>query len=154
MKSRPTRLLFLLILFLCASVNASPGTGSAELHPIDQSGAQAEILFLDTGDSTTGLIIFGTASGLDPSAGYLSLRYDRLSVPGGPVACEPSPSSTLTFLQMFVGFWSVNPDGTATLFAQLIGASYTELADIGAISIRLASDGSLQACGRIHRNRK
>ncbi|MCI0416775.1 hypothetical protein L0222_28740 [bacterium] len=131
---------------------AEPRTGSSEQHPINQSGIRGEILFLDTGNSSTGLIISGTATGLDPAASYISLRYDRGSVPGGPVACEPTDG--LTAAQMFVGFWTVNSDGTGSIFAQLAGDTYTPLTDIGTISIRLASDGSLQACGEIHRNRK
>lgn len=136
----------------CPYASGEQATGGAIQTPIQQSGIRGEILFLDTGSPANGLIVSGTATGLNPSASYISLRYDIRSVPGGPRACEPSPSNTLTDAQMFVGFWTVNPDGTGTIFAQLVGDTYTSLTEIGTISIRLASDGSLQACGKIHRN--
>lgn len=143
--------LFFLIAF-CLYAVAQQGTGGAIQTPIQQSGIKGEILFLDTGSPMNGLIVSGIATGLDPSSGYISLRYDRRSVPGGPRACEPSSSNPLTEAQMFISFWTVNADGTGTLFAQLIGDTYTSLAEIKTVSIRLASDGSLQACGEIHRN--
>jgi len=154
------RKLFILIVTLgvmavsLSSVGAlsQPSTGSARLHEINRSGIQARMLFLDTGDPATGLVVSGTATGLDPAAAYISLRYDTGSVPGGPLACEPSDSSTLTEAQMFVGSWTVAADGTGTLFAIKTDATYTALTEIGAISIRRVPGGTLQACGQIHRN--
>ena len=66
-------------------------TGSARLTPINGSGIQAEILFLDTGSDVNGLVVSGKAIGLDPTQAYFSLLYNVGSVPGGPVACTPAP---------------------------------------------------------------
>ena len=154
------RKLFILLIVTFGTLAASlssvgalsePSTGSARQHQINRSGIQGRILFLDTGDPATGLVISGTATGLNPNAAYISLRYDTGSVPGGPVACEPS-DSTLTEAQMFVGSWTVAADGTGTLFAIKTGTTYTALNDVGSISIRRVPGGTLQACGQIHRN--
>ncbi len=129
---------------------AQQSTGKAHLHPIGQSGIQGVILFLDTGSPLTGLIVSGFATGLDPAAGgYVSLRYDDRSVPGGPRACEPSAFDDLTFPQMFVGSWTVNVDGTGTLFVAKTLETYTPLSEIQTTSIRRATGGILQACGVI-----
>ncbi len=127
-------------------------TGSAQLSQISGSGIRGQILFLDSGSSTNGLVVSGFATGLDPTAAYISLRYDTGSVPGGPLACEPSSPDPLTGAQMFVGAWTVNSDGTGTLFAIKSGASYTPLSAIGSISIRRVPGGVLQACGQINTN--
>ncbi len=134
-------------------------TGSARQTPINQSGIQSEILFLDTGSNVHGLVVSGKASGLDPTQTYFSLLYDVGSVPGGPAACTPSRSNDLTGAQMFTAFWAVASNGTGTLFRQKTGAAYVPLSDIATVSIRKATPGQnppffdiLQACGEIHRN--
>src|SRR5215216_2222249 len=87
-----------------------PSTGAATLHQVDRSGITARIVFLDTGDPSTGLVVSGTAKGLDPEDTYITLVYDDGSVPGGPRACEPPPGNDQTMAQMFVGTWTVAAD--------------------------------------------
>jgi hypothetical protein len=49
-------------------------TAHALQHPVNQSGVMGEISFTETG---TGLLVTGTATGLQPSVGrYVSLVYD------------------------------------------------------------------------------
>jgi len=134
-------------------------TGGAEQHAINNSGIQAEVLFLDTGSNVHGLVVSGKATGLDPTQTYFSLLYNVGSVPGGPTACTPSPGNAITFAQMFTAFWTVAPDGTGTLFRQKTGTAYVALSDVATVSIRKATPGMnppffdiLQACGEIHRN--
>ena len=128
------------------SVGADQGVGSARTHAIDGSGIRGRIVFLDSGDSAGGLVVSGRATGLDPAQGYVSLIYDRGAVPGGPEACLPTGG--LTGTQMFVGFWSVDEDGTGSLFVTKTGDAYAPIDDVGAVSIRLATM-ALQACGRV-----
>lgn len=153
-----------LVLLVAASLAAQAppqgqATGSARLTPINISGIEAEILFLDTGSGVHGLVVSGKASGLDPAQTYFSLLYKVGSVPGGPTACTPPPGSDITEAQMFTNFWTVASDGTGTLFRQKTGAAYVPLSDISTVSIRKATPGQnppffniLQACGEIHRN--
>ncbi len=144
-----------LLMATAASALDAPGRGAAQQHSIDESGIQGTILLLDTGNDTDGLILSGRATGLIPSATYVTLVYDAASVPAGPVACLPGDFS-LTSTQMFVGMWQVEADGTGTLFAQKTGDSYAALELIGAISIRdvqgpMPQGAILVACGRVHR---
>lgn len=143
-----TSTLSLFILAVPAGSFADPSLGSARQHSIDRSGVSGRILFLDTGDPDKGLIMSGSATGLDPEQAYLTLVYDQGSAPSGPSACEPT-GPALNGAQMFVGVWTVHEDGTGTLFAVKTGSRYARLDQIGAVSIR---DGSraLQACGRVH----
>jgi hypothetical protein len=137
------------------SASDKPSTGAARLHQIHKSGITARIVFLDTGDPSTGLIVSGTATGLDPEDIYITLVYDDGSVPGGPRACEPPPDNDQTDAQMFVGTWTVAPDGTGTLNATKTGASYVPLDDISTVSVReVVGVGlpELEACGEVHRN--
>lgn len=134
-------------------------TGSARLTPINQSGIEAEILFLDTGSNVHGLVVSGKASGLNPAKSYFSLLYDVGSVPGGPNACTPPANNDLTGAQMFTAFWAVAPDGTGTLFRQKAGAAYVPLSDVATVSIRRVTPGQnppffdiLEACGEVNRN--
>ncbi|MGI0025771.1 MAG: hypothetical protein ACREA4_11605, partial [Nitrososphaera sp.] len=77
-------------------------------------------------------------------------------LPGGPNACVPSTiPSPITGAQMLVGSWSVEQDGTGTLFAVKTGEGYSPLSDIGAMSVRVVDPvppPDLQACGRVHEN--
>jgi hypothetical protein len=77
---------------LVAQAPTGQATASAQQHPINNSGIQAEILFLDTGSDVHGLVLAGRATGLDPTQTYFSLLYNTGSVPGGPSACTPSSS--------------------------------------------------------------
>lgn len=126
---------------------AEPSLGSALVHSIDGSGIRGRISFLDSGDAASGLVVAGSASGLDPSQGYVTLVYDRGALPGGPDACLPTGG--LDGTRMFVGFWNVSGDGSGSLFVVKSGDSYAALEEIGAVSIR-AADFSLQACGQAH----
>ncbi len=130
----------------------------ANLHQIDQSRIKAQIQFVDTGST---LKFNGTATGLDPTKTYVSLVYDDDSIPGGPRACLPTDNS-LSFAQMVLGVWRVNPDGTGTLSGTNRGTSYVPLTSIGTTSVRQDTQPTqplptvadpnrfvLQACGRI-----
>ena len=102
----------------------------------------------------------GTATGLIPGDLCVSLIYDKRSVPGGPLACEPAldpadPDSILP--TMFIGLWTINPDGTPNLavtntnpfpFPVGPGVDYVPLSKFNTISIRCASVGFERvACG-------
>ncbi len=130
---------------------AGQALGSAQAHSIDGSGIKGDILFLDSGDPQSGLVVSGSAAGLDPGQVYLSLVYDMGSVPAGSAACEPS-GPFLDGTQMFVGFWTVEEDGSGTLFVQKTGDAYAALRQVGAVSIR-QGNLALQACGRVHEQR-
>ncbi len=143
-----------------AQAPEGPSTAAAQQHAINNSGIQAEILFLDTGSDVHGLVVSGKASGLDPTKTYFSLLYNNGSVPGGPNACIPSPSGTpITDAQMFTAFWTVALGGTGTLFRQKTGTAYVPLSQIATVSIRKVTPGQnppffdiLQACGEIRVN--
>jgi hypothetical protein len=113
---------------------SSPSTGSARLHPYDQSGIKARIDFVDTHNELTGLLITGTATGLDPDKIYVSLIYDNAAVPGGPRACQPG-NDTLDEEQMGLGRWIVNPDGTGTLVSVNAEGAYVPLSEFDTVSI-------------------
>jgi hypothetical protein len=118
------------VMIATSSVGAlsSPSTGSARLHPYDRSGVKASMTFFDTHDEIAGLIVNGTATGLDPNKKYVSLISDNDSVPGGPQACEFSDDS-FDEEEMFAGSWHVNADGTATLFFVMSEGGYVPLSD-------------------------
>ncbi len=112
---------------------------------------------MDTGSSENGLVVSGTATGLDPTQMYFTLVYDKDSLPGGPNACTPPPTNDVTEDQMKVDFWHVHSDGTGTLFRVKTGSAYVALSGIATVSIRHVvgppPEGFvLQACGEIHRN--
>lgn len=159
----PIAAALVLLIVLAVEAQAPLGgqfAGSARQTPINQSGIQGEIVFLDTGSSVHGLVVSGKATGLDPTQTYFSLLYNTSSLPGGPNACVPDPKAPpITDAQMFTNFWSVAPDGTGTLFRQKTGAAYVALSDVATVSIRKVTPGMnppfieiLQACGRINVN--
>src|SRR5262249_28849 len=121
-------------------------TGHTQLHPIDQSGIQAEVHLADTGTSLKAL---GVASGLNPRHAYISLIYGAGSVPGGPRGWEPD--WTMKGPQMVLGFWAVEPDGSGTLVVSgKTGPAYAPVTNAGTVSIRDANLGfALQACGQV-----
>jgi hypothetical protein len=141
------------------STRRRPTTGSADLNPIDESGIRARIAFLDSGSPQNQLVVAGVATGLDPTQTYVTLVYDREAAFEGPLACVPSRTpSPLTSDQMIVGFWTVAPDGTGSLFAVKTGVSYVPLREVGAASIRVVlgpppAGFVLQACGQVQANR-
>jgi len=148
------------VMIVTASVGAlsSPTTGSARLHPYDRSGVKARMSFLDTHDDNTGLIVSGTATGLDPEKQYVSLIADNGSVPGGPQACEPTDDS-LDEEEMFAGPWQVNADGSGTLLFTMSQGGYVPLSDFDTISIREVTVPGrpdlfpLVACGQINKHK-
>ena len=104
------------------------GSAHALQHPVNQSGVMGRITFVET---DAGLVVEGTATGLEPSVGrYVSLVYDIGSVPGGPTACEP----TVELDGMFVGIWAVDADGNGTLIQ--LNPAVAPLSSIDTISIR------------------
>ena len=126
------------------SAASAESTGFVNQHQIDQSGIKGNLVFLDTEEA--GMLVTGVATGLDPDLPYVTLLYDRESVPSGPNACLPSSDAP-----MFVGFWILNPDGTGTLDGRIDRA----LSDVGTSSIRIFTGeppGLLVACGRVHEN--
>lgn len=152
--------IMLVAVFLVAQAPTGQATASAQQHPINNSGIQAEILFLDTGSHVNGLVLSGRATGLDPTQTYFSLLYNTGSVAGGPSACTPSSSGpAITEAQMFTAFWTVAPDGAGTLFRQKTGTAYVPLSAVATISIRKVTPemnppffNILQACGEINVN--
>jgi hypothetical protein len=107
-------------------------TGHAELHPVNQSGVRGSVDFTET---DAGVRVTGTATGLQPSAGrYISLVYDLGSVPGGPIACEPSPDDPVGPVGMFVGSWVVDSAGNGILVQT--NPAVASLALIDSVSIR------------------
>ena len=147
------------IVIATSSVGAlsSPSTGSARLHPIDRSGIKARMDFLDTHDVNTGLIISGTATGLDPGKFYISSVQDNDSVPGGPRACELPEFFDEEIV--FLGRWEVNADGTGTLVSVQSQGGYAPLGDFGTVAIReLTIPGRpdlapVLACGQINKHK-
>jgi hypothetical protein len=103
----------------------------ATQHPMSQSGAQGRIEFRSA--PSGGVIVTGTATGLQPSVGrYTSLVYDRGSAPGGPDACEP----TTPMPGMFVGIWAVDALGNGNLIQLAPPGAIAPLEAIDTISIR------------------
>ncbi len=144
--------LAVVLITFASTALASTITGAANLHPIDNSGIQANITFTDNG---TTLTVNGTATGLVPKQTYFTLVYDVGSKPSGPAACEPPPTNDQTEAQMIVGFWVNNGDGTGTLHAAKSGPSYVALSDIHTTSVRHVVGAPpegfiLQACGEVH----
>jgi|GEM_PF-6558542 len=148
------------VMIATSSVGAlsSPSTGSARLHPYDQSGVKARMSFLDTQDDNTGLIITGTATGLDPTRIYFSSLHDNSSVPGGPRACE-IPEDGFDEERMFTARWQVNADGTGTLFTVQNQGAFLPLSDFDTVGIReLTIAGRpdlapLVACGQVNKHK-
>lgn len=105
-------------------------TAEATQHPVNQSGAHGHVMFTQTAD---GVAVAGTATGLEPSVGrYETLVYDVGSVPGGPVACEPTGG--LGFTAMFVGVWSVDAAGNGTLIQ--LNRAIAPIGEFDSVSIR------------------
>ncbi|HEY2933379.1 MAG TPA: hypothetical protein VGK99_16695 [Acidobacteriota bacterium] len=121
----------------------------ATQHPMNQSGVKGRIEFTSV---PGGLLVTGTATGLQPSVGrYVSLVYDLGSVPGGPEACEP----TTPMPGMFVGIWAVDALGNGILIQLAPPAAIAPLSAIDTISIRdtTVNGGfgvqAVVACGQI-----
>jgi len=130
---------------------ADPPTEAAHAtqHPVNQSGVQGRITFTSV---PGGLLVPGTATGLQPSFGrYVTLVYDIGSVPGEPNACEP----TTPMPGMFVGTWAVDALGNGILLQLVPPAAIAPLSAIDTVSIRdtTINDGfgvqAVVACGEI-----
>jgi hypothetical protein len=145
------------VMIATSSVGAlsSPSTGSATLHSYDRSGIKARMEILDTHDENTGLIITGTATGMDPTKIYFSSLHD--SVPGGPRACEIPDDGDEE--RIFTARWQVNADGTGTFFTIQSQGAYLPLSDFDTVGIReLTVAGRpdlapLVACGQVNKHK-
>jgi len=136
-----------------ATAFAESTTGDANLHQINGSSVSGRMEYTDTGSTLT---VDGKAEGLTFGQRYASLFYDNGSVPSGPTACAPTNFS-ITFPQMFIGFWTVHPDGTGTIHVVKAGSSYVPLDKVHTQSIRhiiSLPPGPLVvpvvACGEVH----
>ena len=104
-------------LLACGLVVVHGTSGEARLHNVatPPSGITAVINFLDDGIN---LYIVGTATGMDPGTPYVSLIYDKTSVPSGIPGLGMPPPCVPTIRDlgdddirstMFVGSWAVLP---------------------------------------------
>ena len=110
--------------------HSSTVTAHATQHPVNQSGAQGRIDFTTVAG---GLLVTGTATGLQPSVGrYITLVYDLGSVPGGPTVCEPAAPID----GMFVGIWAVDALGNGSLIQLVPPDQIAPLSVIDTTSIR------------------
>lgn len=130
------------------SAQDSPAAHATQ-HPVNQSGVLGRINFTSVPD---GLVVTGTATGLQPSVGrYVSLVYDIGSVPGGPTSCEPTEEID----GMFVGIWSVDALGNGILIQLVPPAAIAPLGVIDTVSIRDTDINggfgveAIVACGQI-----
>ena len=126
-----------LVCVAAAVIAARHGNGGVSFHQIDGSGVKGTVILQET---DYGLIVRGTATGLDPDARvlHLSLLYNPASKPSGPRACRGHVAN--------VGAWEVDDEGNGTLYAVVRGV---RLASIGTMSIR--ANGALVACGKVTR---
>ena len=135
------------IALACVSAHgAHSASALVNLHQIDKSKIKGKVTLMQGSQLTQ---ISGAATGLDPHTpfAYGSLVYDLSSVPGGPSACHPQNP---TLPPVLLGFWNVNPDGTASLDVRVPGLNISE---VGTLSIRLFVPDQppvLQACGRVN----
>ncbi|HEV2034559.1 MAG TPA: hypothetical protein VGU71_10240 [Candidatus Dormibacteraeota bacterium] len=137
---------------------AETTTGAANLHQFHGSGVSGTMSYMDTGNAASGLMVDGTAQGLTPGQAYLSLFYDNGSKVAGQDPCSPSARDNISFPQMFIGPWKVNPDGTGSLHVVKTGASYVPLDMVHTQSIRHVihfppmseADAPVVACGEVH----
>ena len=133
----------LITLFSMSAHSEDGASALVNLHQIGGSKIKGAVI-LSQGPMLTQ--VAGTARGLDPFTPYVSLVYVLSSVPAGPNACHPQTPTP----PIILGFWNVNPDGTASLNAQVPGLKVNE---IGTMSIRiftLEPPRPLQACGRVN----
>ncbi len=164
---------FALVAVLAVPVGAndtSTTTAAANLHPANQSGVHASIEFIDNGDGTWDA--WGSATGMIPfHPAYISLIYDRRSVPGGPGGpsrlgiCEPTFIGAFSlgplpgapypdvFDFMFVGGWVVDVDGNGALHEEDV--DLPDAGDWRTVSVRdVTIDGgrgplAVMACGEV-----
>jgi hypothetical protein len=120
----------LALIAIPAFADAPTAAAHATQHPVNQSGVMGRIEFTNV---PGGLRVTGTATGLQPSIGrYVTLVYDRGSVPGGPNACEP----TEVMAGMFVGIWAVDAAGNGILIQIAPPPAIAPLSAIDSVSIR------------------
>ena len=124
--------LFFSVLVAGTALVASAGqTARALQHPANKSGVMGRIFFTDNG---SGPIVTGTATGLSPSTvgRYITLVYDKGSVPGGPTNCEP----TVLLPGMFVGIWVSDVAGNGLLQQLAPPSAIAPLGTFDTVSIR------------------
>lgn len=136
------------IFFGMASADGAPAAQATQ-HPVNQSGVKGRIDFTNV---TGGILVTGTATGLETSVGrYVSLVYDLGSVPGGPTVCEPTEEMP----GMFVGIWAVDALGNGSLIQLVPAEAVAPLEAIDSISIRDSTINggfgieAVVACGQI-----
>ena len=137
--NRPTLAILFAAIVAAAVVAATAGRGGVSLHQIDGSGVKGTVSLRDT---AAGIVVSGTARGLDPALNYRSLFYDKKAKPSGPDACLPTGAGPTTL----IGFWIVAADGTGALDIVVPGF---KIADFGTMSIRTGP--TLAACGKLTR---
>ena len=139
-----------LLIAIPAALFANGGVeGEAEAEPPTEIEAEFEF---DDNTVDEILTITGTAEGLSPGRTYRSLLYDTGSLVEGINSCKPSNDSLSEPVdRMFVDFWDVAADGTGTLGpVAKAGAQYVALSEIGTISVRGGSTGTVVvACGEV-----
>ncbi len=91
--SAGTAFVVLVAVSVVAQAPTGQATASAQQHPINNSGIQGEILFLDTGSDVNGLVLSGRAAGLDPTQTYFSLLYNTALSLGAPALAPPIPAA-------------------------------------------------------------
>ena len=144
----------LMTLLLAVPASARPDafeSGQATLHQMHQSGIMGSVEFSLT--ATGAVTATGTATGMAPNtfARYVTLVYDRGSVPGGPTSCEP----TMTMAGMAVGFWSSDANGNGTLHFFPFMGPVSPLGSFDTTSIRDTTingglgEAAVQACGEV-----
>jgi len=106
---------------------------NTKLVPVGTSGVSGSVQL--TALPKGGTLITVVARGLQPGTGYLSLYYDNGS-------CDLEPYSD----DDVIGRYTAGPDGTATVTNKL----GDDLDEIHSVSVRLASDFSLQACAAVN----
>lgn len=120
--------LSLLALLSSSTATWAAASASAQLHPVAGSGIHGDITFMDDG---TTLTVDGTATGLKPNVGYFSLIYTNGTHPGGIAEGKTVPgvatpacndfnkagTSSIDTVQMVVGQWHNNNNGTGTIHA-------------------------------------
>jgi hypothetical protein len=127
------RLLIVLSLSLVAAVGSSlpalaivtRAEGEAKLVPVPRefvpgplTTVRGEVAISDNGSA---LRVKGEAENMDPAKTYVSLVYTTPAT--GPQACLPGPP--LSFTQMFLGAWEVNPEGHGRLRSTKTAAGNT-----------------------------
>jgi len=106
---------------------------NAKLQPVGSSGVSGSVQL--TALPKGGTLITVVARGLHPGTEYLSLYYDN-----GTCDVEPYSADDV------IGHYTADANGEATVTNKLDD----DLDEIHSVSVRLASDFSLQACAAVN----